>query len=184
MDPKRYLRARSAHPTDASLDATDPLHLRECLGTFATGVAIITAQAPDGSFIGLTANSFNSLSLTPPLVLWSLGTRSGSLEAFIAASHFSVNVLSAAQVELALRFSRQGVNRFAGVPLHAGLGGAPLIDGAIGWFECETQSHARYGDHVLFIGAVRRCARTGGNGLVFHHGGYRVADTLPPEPSA
>lgn len=184
MNPNRYRQADSAHPTDGALDATDTRHMRACLGTFATGVAIITARAPDGAYIGLTANSFNSLSLTPPLVLWSLGTRSTNLDAFLAASHFSVNVLSATQVELARRFARQGVNRFESVPLHAGLGGAPLIDGAIGWFECETQSHSRHGDHVLFIGEVRRCARVEGNGLVFHHGGYRIADTVPPESSA
>lgn len=184
METDRYARARPAHPTEGAPDANDSRHMRECLGTFATGVAIITAQAQGGGFVGLTANSFNSLSLTPPLVLWSLGTRSANLEAFLCASHFSVNVLSAAQVELARRFSRQGANRFAGVPLHEGLGGAPLIDGAIGWFECETQAHSRQGDHVLFIGEVRRCARAPGNGLVFHHGSYRVADAAPPEQSA
>jgi len=149
---------------------------------FATGVTIITTGAADGGFIGFTANSFNSLSLDPPLVLWSLHERAGSVAAFTGARHFAVNVLCADQLALALRFSRPGTNRFAGVTVHAGLGGAPLIDGALAWFECETRTHYRHGDHLLFIGEVRRCARAPGTPLVFQQGAFGVPHPLGQGP--
>lgn len=170
-----------AHPTQDSASPGDSRHLRECLGAFATGVTIVTTQAQDGGFIGLTANSFNSLSLSPPLVLWSLGLRAGSLETFMSATHFAVNVLSADQLALALRFARAGTNRFAGISVHSGLGGAPLIDGAVAWFECETRTHVRHGDHVLFIGEVMRCERAAGDPLVFERGRFGVVDPLDPQ---
>ncbi len=171
------------HPTAGAPAVSDPRHLRDCLGAFATGVTIVTTRAPDGGFIGLTANSFNSLSLDPPLVLWSLGVRAASLPVFESASHFAVNVLSAEQLALALRFSRPSTNRFAGVAVHAGLGGAPLVEGAIAWFECEARTHQRHGDHVLFIGEVRRCAIAPGQGLAFERGGFGAVRALPQEPA-
>ena len=171
-----------AHPTEGSPPAREPRHLRDCLAMFATGVTIVTTQAGDGGFIGLTANSFNSLSLDPPLVLWSLHVRAGSVRAFVDATHFAVNVLAAGQLPLALRFSRPGTNRFAGVTVHPGLGGAPLIEGALAWFECETRTHYRHGDHLLFIGEVRRCARGAGTPLVFQQGGFGVPHPIDAEP--
>jgi flavin reductase (DIM6/NTAB) family NADH-FMN oxidoreductase RutF len=175
-------RPAQVHPTEGSASSHDPRHLRDCLGMFATGVTIVTTQAADGGFIGLTANSFNSLSLDPPLVLWSLGVRAGSRDTFLSATHFAVNVLSTRQLPLAMRFARAGTNRFAGVSVHAGLGGAPLIDGALAWFECETRTHYRHGDHLLFIGEVKRCARAQGSGLVFQQGGFGVAGPIAEEP--
>jgi flavin reductase (DIM6/NTAB) family NADH-FMN oxidoreductase RutF len=149
---------------------------------FATGVTIVTTRTADGGFAGLTVNSFNSVSLDPPLVLWSLGRRATSMGDFLAAPTFAVNVLAAEQLELALRFSRSGGNRFEGLSLHDGLGGAPLIAGAIAWFECETRTHYIHGDHVLFIGEVKRCARASGRPLVFEGGGFAVAHPWPAEP--
>ena len=114
-----------------------------------------------------------SLSLEPALVLWSLGTRSRSLDTFLSARRFAVNVLSAGQLALARRFSRSGIDRFAGVATHPGIDGMPLIEGALAWFECETRTHHRHGDHILFIGEVLRCARVPGQGLVFQQGEFR-----------
>jgi len=179
---REHPRPGPAHPTEGAPSALDARHLRSCLGMFATGVTIVTTRAEDGGFIGLTANSFNSLSLDPPLVLWSLHERAGSVAAFTGASHFAVNVLDARQLGLALRFSRPGTNRFAGVTVHAGLGGAPLIDGALAWFECETRTHHSYGDHLLFIGEVRRCARAPGTPLVFQQGTFAEPRLLAQEP--
>ena len=88
---------------------------RKALGMFATGVTIITAQANDGSLIGLTANSFNSVSLDPPLILWSLGLKARSLEQFKQCTHYGVNILSADQTDLAMNFSRSDAKRFEGV---------------------------------------------------------------------
>lgn len=165
--PFRRLPTFSSHP------ASDARHLRACLGSFATGVTVVTALSGDGRPVGLTVNSFNSLSLEPALVLWSLGTRSRSLDTFLSARRFAVNVLSAGQLALARRFSRSGIDRFAGVATHPGIDGMPLIEGALAWFECETRTHHRHGDHILFIGEVLRCARVPGQGLVFQQGEFR-----------
>lgn len=110
---------------------------RDALGRFATGVAVVTAVAPDGAKVGLTISSFNSASLTPPLVLWSLMKTATSMPVFQAVTHYAVNVLGATQKELALQFSRKGVDRWAGVDWQQGAKGLPLLDGAIATFECN-----------------------------------------------
>lgn len=173
-----------AHPLQSSPAPSDLRHLRACLGAFATGVTIVTTRAGDGSYAGLTANSFNALSLEPPLVLWSLGRTSRSLDVFTAAERFAVSVLSASQYELALRFSRTGVDRFEGIGTTPGIAGLPLIDGAIAWFECLTRARHHHGDHVLFIGEVVRCARVPGSALVFDQGEFRATHAAPSPPFA
>jgi len=152
--------------------AFDSRQFRDALGEFATGVTIICARTGDGRYVGLTANSFNSVSLEPPLVLWSLSRHSSSLAAFESAERYSVNVLSAKQTELARRFSRPHVDRFDGVGYRMGWADAPLIDGCAAWFECLHHARHRAGDHVLFIGEVATCERARGDGLVFHHGEF------------
>ena len=171
-------RPLPAHPTESALAPDDPRHLRACLGAFATGVTIVTTRANDGGFIGLTANSFNSLSLDPPLILWSLGLRANSAPVFRNATHFAVNVLAEGQVDLAQRFAKPVPDRFAGVSVHAGLGGAPLIDGAIAWFECVARTHYEHGDHLLFIGEVKRCAVAEGSPLIFTRGRFAAQQPL------
>lgn len=149
------------------------LELRAALGQFATGVTIITTREAGGRPVGLTANSFNSVSLEPPLILWSLARRSSSLAAFIAGSHFSVNVLTAEQRPLAERFASKAADRFDGVPWRAGEGGAPVLDGVAAVFECRHHSHHEAGDHIIFIGQVERCERRlGAAPLVFHGGRF------------
>ncbi len=145
---------------------------RDALAQFATGVAIIAARRGDGPYVGFTANSFNSVSLEPPLVVWSLNRGAESLAAFQAAQRYAINVLAHDQVELARRFSRPHVDRFSGVAYRLGAADAPLIDGSIAWFECSHHAIHRTGDHVLFIGLVETCERRNGAGLVFHHGRY------------
>lgn len=146
---------------------------RAALGMFATGVTIVTARAPDGSCIGLTANSFNSVSLDPPLVLWSLGLRSGALPAFTSGSHYAINILAAGQRTLAERFAGRHADRFAGVAWREGAGGAPLLDGAAAVFECFNRSRYEEGDHVIFVGEVERCMRDPAvTPLIFQGGRY------------
>ncbi|HYF59293.1 MAG TPA: flavin reductase family protein [Burkholderiaceae bacterium] len=174
----------SPSPDRAASDrhpAPDARHLRDCLGQFATGVTIVTTLDAASRPTGLTVNSFNALSLDPPLVLWSLSLRSASLSAFEACPNFAINVLAADQVALARRFARSGHDRFEGVATREGIGGVPLIDGAIAAFECELASHQRAGDHVLFIGRVRRCAReSGGEPLLFWNGAFAHAASDRP----
>lgn len=150
---------------------------RDALAQFATGVTVICARHGDGRYVGFTANSFNSVSLEPPLILWSLSRRSVSLPAFEAAERYTVNVLSGAQVELARRFSRPHADRFDGVGYRLGWAGAPLIDGCVAWIECSHHAQHRAGDHVVFIGDVHACERGHGSGLVFHE--HRYATTAP-----
>jgi flavin reductase (DIM6/NTAB) family NADH-FMN oxidoreductase RutF len=146
--------------------------LRDALAQFATGVTVICAPGGEGRFVGFTASSFNSVSLDPPLVLWSLNRSAACLAAFESADHYTINVLGHDQTELAQRFSRPHADRFEGVSYRLGGAGLPLIDGCIAWFECRHHAKHRAGDHTLFIGEVVACARRNGAGLVFHHGRY------------
>jgi flavin reductase (DIM6/NTAB) family NADH-FMN oxidoreductase RutF len=152
---------------------------RDALGMFATGVTIVTARAADGTFVGLTANSFNSVSLTPPLVLWSLARSAGSMAAFSAGSHYAINILSADQQDLAKQFAMRDHDRFGGVQFVPGAGGAPLIAGAAATFECFNRSRYEEGDHVIFVGEVERCMhRAGASPLLFHGGKFYAEHPL------
>lgn len=144
---------------------------RAALGRFATGVTIVTARAHDGQPVGLTVNSFNSVSLQPPLVLWSLGLRSSALPVFMQAEHYAIHVLSAQQRELALRFATQGVDRWQGVDFATGAGGVPLLPGVVASFECRSRSRYEEGDHVIFVGAVERCQHRQEVRPLLYHGG-------------
>lgn len=150
---------------------------RSTLGSFATGVAVITALSPDGKPIGVTISSFNSVSLDPPLILWSLSLNSPNLEAFSKASHYSVNILSADQRHLSDRFASPVSNRFADIPLRKGLSGIPLLEGCCAWFECTNEAHYPGGDHLIFVGHVERFSvGEAKSPLLFHNGCYRQLD--------
>ncbi len=151
------------------LDARD---FRNALGTFATGVTIITAMADDGKPYGLTCNSFASVSLNPPLVLWSLGMYSQGLPIFQNASHFAVNVLGASQQALASTFAKSTVDRFAGVSWKLGLGNAPLLADCVAHFQCRAANRYYGGDHVIFLGAVEAYGYNKQEPLLFASGGY------------
>lgn len=138
---------------------------------FATGVTIVTARSAQGDLIGLTANSFNSVSLAPPLVLWSLAQAAGSMAVFAQGSHYAIHILSADQKALAERFATRGIDRFAGVDHRPGLGGAPLLAGAAATFECFNRSRYEEGDHVIFVGEVESCHHREGTSPLLYHGG-------------
>jgi flavin reductase (DIM6/NTAB) family NADH-FMN oxidoreductase RutF len=170
-------------PTPAPPRALAPTfsaaEFRNALGMFATGVTIVTARSADGTLVGLTANSFNSVSLTPPLVLWSLSRLAGSMPAFSTGSHYAINILSAEQQDLARQFATRDIDRFAGVRYAAGTGGAPLLEGAVASFECFNRSQYEEGDHVIFVGEVERCVhRPGASPLLFHGGKYYAEHPL------
>ena len=157
----------------ARLPSFTSADFRHALGMFATGVTIVTARDAGGRPVGLTANSFNSVSLAPPLVLWSLSRQASSLAAFSAGSHYAINILAADQRALAERFAGPRADRFEGLPLREGAGGAPVIDGAAAVFECANRSRYEEGDHIIFVGEVERCERrTDASPLIFHGGRY------------
>lgn len=152
---------------------------RAALGMFATGVTIVTARTAAGKLVGLTANSFNSVSLEPPLVLWSLARAAASLPAFSTGSHYAINILAADQQELAKRFAAKDVDRFAEVEFVDGVAGAPLLAGAAATFECFNRSRYEEGDHVIFVGEVERCThRAGASPLLFHGGKFYTEHPL------
>ncbi len=152
--------------------------LRSALGRFATGVTIITTVDAQGVPVGLTANSFNSLSLDPPLVLWSLRRSSPSVEAFGSCASFAVNVLAEAQLELSRRFASTADDKFAEGQWVRGLGGVPLLAGCAAVFECERVSQQDAGDHVLFIGRVLALSEAPVPPLLFQAGHYRLVGEI------
>jgi flavin reductase (DIM6/NTAB) family NADH-FMN oxidoreductase RutF len=146
---------------------------------FATGVTIVTARTDGGELVGLTANSFNSVSLSPPLVLWSLARGAGSMAAFSNGRHYAINVLAADQQSLAERFAARDTDRWAGVGFTSGASGAPLLEGAAASFECFNRSQYAEGDHVIFVGEVERCHhRPEASPLLFHGGRFYTEHPL------
>ncbi|RQH10407.1 flavin reductase family protein [Bradyrhizobium sp. RP6] len=150
----------------------DPRDFRNALGTYATGVTIITAAAPDGKPYGLTCNSFASVSLNPPLVLWSLVVYSSSLTIFQNASHFTVNVLGASQQALANKFAKSSDDKFAGVDWTPGLGNAPVLAESVANFQCRSVNRYYGGDHVIFLGAVEAYTYNAREPLLFARGAF------------
>ncbi len=150
----------------------DPRDFRNALGTYGTGVTIITATAADGKPYGITCNSFASVSLNPPLVLWSLGVYSSSLTVFQNASHFTVHVLGTSQQALANKFAKSSEDKFAGVDWTPGLGNAPVLAESVANFQCRSVNRYYGGDHVIFLGAVEAYAYDAKEPLLFARGMY------------
>jgi len=144
---------------------------RAALGMFATGVTIVTARTAEGQLTGLTASSFNSVSLSPPLVLWSLSQAARSMPAFRQGSHYAINILASDQQALAQRFADPHADRFADLPFTEGVSGAPLISGCVATFECFNRSRYVEGDHVIFVGEVEHCEHRLGVAPLLYHGG-------------
>lgn len=161
------------------LTRLDPRDLRRALGQYATGVTVVTCRGRDGQKVGMTANSFTSVSLDPPLVLWCPGKQAPSLPDFKSASHFTVNVLATNQHHFSRQFATPTEDKFAGVPLLEGIGGAPVIEGTVASFQCRTVGQYDAGDHVILLGEVEQYDAPGGEPLVFHSGYYHVATKHP-----
>lgn len=152
----------------------DTRAFRRALGNFATGVTVVTAADATGRKVGVTANSFNSVSLDPPLILWSIDKRSTSHAVFEAASHFAVNVLAADQIDLSNNFARPKEDRFAEVEYQAGEGGAPVLADCSARFECEKYQQVDGGDHWIMIGKVVAFDDCGRSPLLYHQGAYSM----------
>ena len=164
--------------TAAGSPDEDQRGYRRALGHFATGVTIVTAQA-DGQLGGMTANSFSSVSLDPPLILWSIDKQSNSLALFQQASHFAINVLAADQMDLASRFARSGADKFAGIRWQPGLGGAPCMPNGLATFECRRQQLIDAGDHFIILGQVDRYHHCDRDPLLFMRGRFALSADYP-----
>lgn len=152
----------------------DTRAFRRALGNFATGVTVVTATGPDGRQVGVTANSFNSVSLDPPLVLWSIDKRSSSHEVFEEASHFAVNILAADQIDLSNNFARPKDDRFAGIDYETGVGGSPVFVDCAARFHCEKYEQLDGGDHWILVGKVVAFDDLGRAPLLYHQGAYSM----------
>ncbi|HEU0203004.1 MAG TPA: flavin reductase [Burkholderiaceae bacterium] len=159
--------------------AIDQRALRSALGAFTTGVTIVTTRDEAGRDVGLTANSFNSVSLDPPLVLWSLAKSSSNLPAFLQAQHFAVHVLAATQDGLSNLFAKRGADRFAGLEVARGHGDVPLLHGCAARFECRTAFRYEGGDHQIFVGEVLVFEHFERPPLVYQQGAYALAVRKP-----
>jgi flavin reductase (DIM6/NTAB) family NADH-FMN oxidoreductase RutF len=183
--PKR----KSAVPNDLPGSHIAPVHstsaegfnsreLRNALGAFATGVTIITTRDRQGKLHGMTANSFTSVSLTPPLVLWSSSLYAQSLPAFQEGSHFVVNILAYDQIDVSNKFAKQSDDKFVDTEHVIAESGAPVIIGAAAHFDCRNEFRHYGGDHIIFIGHVERFAYTDRPVLMFCRGKYMRGEPI------
>ena len=154
----------------------DPKSLRDAFGCFATGITVITTVDAAGERYGVTANSFTSLSLDPPLCLFCLDYKAMSFEAFQVTKHFAVNVLSEDQEELSANFARSNLDKWDGVAYDTWASGVPILPGCIANLECETETIHEGGDHVIIVGRVREMAYRDGDcrPLVYYKGRYNA----------
>jgi flavin reductase (DIM6/NTAB) family NADH-FMN oxidoreductase RutF len=151
----------------------EPEKIRKAFSCFATGVAVATTVGRNGEPIGITISSFNTVSLEPPLVLWSLGIDSISYDAFASAGHFAVNVLAGHQADLSARFASRGRDKFAGLECSAGVSGVPLLPEFAACFECATEYRYPGGDHLILVGRVLNFEDRGLEPLIFHRSEFR-----------
>lgn len=155
--------------SDTNVNAKE---FKRALSCFATGVAVATALDPDGARVGMTISSFNSVSLDPPLVLWSIGNDSKSFSIFTNAKYFAVNVLAIHQGDLCARFAQRGGDKFQGLECRSGLGGVPILPEYAACFECKTESIFDGGDHKIIVGRVLKLEDRESDPLIFYRGRF------------
>lgn len=157
----------------------DNRRFRDALGAFPTGVAIVTAATADGERLGMTVSSFNSVSIAPPLVLFSVTRRANSFEAWTKVGRYAVNILSAQQEDLSNRFARPLADKWSGLTVLDGETGVPVLPNALAVFECEPYARYDGGDHDIFVGrvvALRTTPHKQELPLIFFGGRYRRLD--------
>jgi len=183
MDSAFERMESAAMPVEiAALEGGDPAHdhkaFRRALGQFATGVTVVTTEC-EGARAAVTANSFTSLSLDPPLILWSIAKTSRSYAIFSKTGHFVVHVLGAHQINVSQHFSSAVTDKFADIDWRRGVVGSPVLDGATAVFECTTEQCYEGGDHLILVGRVRHYARYAGEALLYAQGRYGVVEDHP-----
>jgi flavin reductase (DIM6/NTAB) family NADH-FMN oxidoreductase RutF len=150
----------------------DRLDLRKALGSFGTGVTIVTTKSSDNRMVGVTANSFSSVSLEPAIVLWSLQKNSPSLSAYDHCGRFVINVLTLSQIDHSRRFASAVPDKFFGVDYRFGLAGLPVLEGCAAAFECLTVQRLDVGDHILYLGQVEAYQHQEQSALIYVQGKY------------
>lgn len=150
----------------------DHLDLRKALGSFGTGVTIVTTKASNQRLVGVTVNSFSSVSLKPAIVLWSLQKTSPNLSAYDHCGRFVINVLSLSQIEHSRRFASPVADKFNGVNYRLGLEGLPVLEGCAATFECRTVQRLDIGDHIVYLGQVEAYQHQQETALLYVQGQY------------
>ena len=162
--------------TDSNAMAESPTNntgnFRNALGSFATGVTVVTAIGRNGVKVGMTANSFNSVSLDPALVLWSIGRKSSCFDGFMQAKAFAIHVLAADQQAVSNHFARSGREKFADLHYTSGIDGVPILSHYSACFQCSTESQYDGGDHVILVGKVIEFVNNELEPLLFYRGKY------------
>lgn len=148
--------------------------LRQCLGQFATGVTVITCVSREGEPCGITANSFSSVSLDPPLVLWNVAKTTETLQAYLAAPGFAIHILKETQQDLSVKFAQSGGSPFSGVDYETSVDGVPLLPDYLARLECSTSEVHDAGDHYIIVGRIERFETREGDPLLFFGGRYRT----------
>ena len=164
----------------ANATTFDRLDLRKALGTFGTGVTIVTTKASDHRLVGVTANSFSSVSLEPAIVLWSLQKTSPNLSAYDDCGRFVINVLSLSQIEHSRRFASPIPDKFHGVDFRLGIEGLPVLEGCTATFECRTVQRLDVGDHILYLGQVEAYQHQPETALLYVQGQYSRSTSAEP----
>lgn len=150
----------------------DPRELRDVLGCFATGVCVVTTVGDEGRPVGMTINSFSSVSLDPPLILWSIGLDTPSRQAFKTHGCFAINIMGAKAKDTTMNFARPSDDKFAGIDWSPGHQGVPVLGEAMAVLECTVEDQIVSGDHEIFIGRVVRLDQNEGDPLLFHKGRF------------
>lgn len=161
------------------VNVENPREIRNLLGQFATGVTVITTRSKQGRKVGMTANSFSSLSLDPPLILWSLSKTAPSLSDFVDAEHFAIHMLAQEHHSLSGHFAKASADKFVGIAHRECDVGVPILEDVLATLVCRNVTQYEGGDHLIFIGQIEQYQQRQGEPLVFHAGKYRVAAAHP-----
>ena len=156
----------------------EPDEIRQAFGCYPTGVAVVTTVTPDGSRVGMTISSFNTVSLDPPLVLWNLANESCNYAAFSGAEHFAVHVLADHQGDLSARFATRSGDRFVGLECAGGVSGDPILPEFAACFQCTTEHRYAGGDHMIIVGRILDFEDRMLEPLIFHRSSYRRVDDV------
>ena len=172
-----------SNTTGHKLDKFESSEFRQALASFATGVTVVTATSSDGQLAGITANSFTSVSLDPPLILWCLASTSDSLQIFKSAPYFAVNILAADQTDISNHFANREEDKFKYIEFTKGIGDTPILNGCTTWLQCRTTDHIEFGDHWIFVGEVEKFNTVAKEALLYHQGTYAMSLPQPETTS-
>ena len=159
--------------SDNKLDLQE---FKRALSCFATGIAVVTALDSDGNKVGMTVSSFNSVSLDPPLILWSIANDANSYSVFTDAEYFAVNVLAMHQDHLSSQFAQKGGDKFQGLECRSGINGVPVLPEYAACFECSTEQIFNGGDHKIIVGRVLKLDDRESDPLIFYRGRFLKKD--------